>query len=62
MSILDRDRPLRQPIMSAKALAPERRISPGKPAGEQMAKSPLSAPIPKGRDQTGAPARQPVKR
>jgi len=57
MSILDRDRPLRQPTMSAKALAPERRMSPGKPAGEQMAKSPLSALPPKGKVQTGMKAR-----
>ena len=62
MSVLDRDRPLQQPRMSPKALAPERRMNPGRPAGEQMARSPLSAPIPRGRDQTGAPVRMPVKR
>jgi hypothetical protein len=64
MTPSDRLRPAttasREPIVS---LAPERRVDPGTPQRTNVnPTSPLSAPIPRGRDNTGAQPRMGVKR
>lgn len=65
MSTQDRERPPREGNFTSPPMRAldERRVDPGTVRRENVdTRSPLSAPIPRGQNNTGAPGRMPVKR